>query len=216
MNSLPIVKLEGPMIYIGYKYNSQNFLGFIYTERYGGTVQGVDYLFSQPGRFSRVNISPCVLITIISRYLNVCSGIYQQNKMWQYYLEIEKYWVTWNDCFRIGAKVSLDIVITDVHIILFYGILTYKKDKDTSMRRYTSGEVFDFFGNNFLFNCDSPDINIPPVASVYVPLPNKIDRNSSDTLPDTIYVASKNSLSIPDSQYETPTLIFPISRTQSK
>ena len=97
---------------IGYKYNYRRVLGFIATEGYGSNEPGYPYLSSVPEIYSNVSVRPIVIPHLIGRYLNTYNMIDNRNRMRQYSLGLEKYWVTQSGNFRLENKVSLCMGIT--------------------------------------------------------------------------------------------------------
>ena len=78
---------------IGYKYNFRKVLGFIATEGDGRTKPGDPYLFRFPDIYSNVSVCPIVCTHLLGRHSNTCNAIDNHNRMRQYDLDIDKYWV---------------------------------------------------------------------------------------------------------------------------
>ena len=84
--------------------------------------------------------------------------------MWQYELEIDKYWVTRSKYFRLLTTVELGIRITDGNILLCHGISEEIEDKTIKIREYNIRTVYGFFNNKFTADCGSPDLNPTPIT----------------------------------------------------
>ena len=63
MKSTPIVPGGRPLMTIGYKYNSRNFLGFIATDEARSTEPGDPYLYLFPNIYYNVSVHPVVRLT---------------------------------------------------------------------------------------------------------------------------------------------------------
>ena len=70
-----------PLIYIGYKYKYQKFLGFIASEGDGIIDPDDTYLSRFPDTYYNVSICPTVCTCILVRYSNACNSIENHNKM---------------------------------------------------------------------------------------------------------------------------------------
>ena len=111
-----------PLMEIGYNYNSRRFRVLIATEGSGSTEPGNPYLSYLPDIFSNVDVCPVPPPHLLGRYLHSCKPIDNQNRMWQYYLALEKYLVTQSGYFRLLTIVVLDMGIIDGKLIFYYGI----------------------------------------------------------------------------------------------
>ena len=83
-----------PLLDISYKYNVSKVLGFIVTEWALITAPGVSYLSRLPDIYCNVSICPVVCLHLLCRHFNACNAIDNNNRMPQYYIALEKYWVT--------------------------------------------------------------------------------------------------------------------------
>ena len=79
---------------IGHKYNSRKVLGFIATGGGGRTKPGNPYLSCFPDIYSNISFRPDVHPILLYMYFNDYNSIYNQNRMQQSGLLLEKYWVT--------------------------------------------------------------------------------------------------------------------------
>ena len=57
-----------------------------------------------------------------------------QNRMWQYDLALDKYWVTQSGYFRLATTVALGMVITDGKLLFSHGIAEESVDKTISTK----------------------------------------------------------------------------------
>ena len=119
---------------IGYKYNSWEVLGFIATKGAGITDSGHPYLSHYPDTHSNVFIFPNVLPHILGRYLDDCNVIGNNNKMRQYDIELDKYWVTQSGYFRLATTVALGMGIKNTKPLFFHGISEQSRDKKITLR----------------------------------------------------------------------------------
>ena len=94
IKSTPIFTGEIPLLAIGYKYNCRKVLVFIATKGDGNTEPGDPYLSFFPEIYSNVSVYPVVCPHLLGRYFNACNAIEKHNRMRQYDIALEKYWVT--------------------------------------------------------------------------------------------------------------------------
>ena len=99
MNITPRVTGGIPLIFIGYKYNSWNLLGFIDSEGAGGTEPGDPYLYRFLDIYYNFYVHPVVCPHLLGRYFNSCNAIYNHNRMQKSGIALEKYWVTQSGYF---------------------------------------------------------------------------------------------------------------------
>ena len=115
--------------------------------------------------------------------------------MWQYYLSLEKYWVTQSEYFILANTVALGMVITDGKLIYCHGVAEGIKEKKISTLKYNNRTVYECFNNPFIDEFCSTDFNLPPITFNDRPQTHKRPLYTPDLLPDAIYVASKSSVS---------------------
>ena len=106
MNSTPIVPGDRPLMVIVYKYNYRKVLVFIANDGDGNTEPGDTYLSRYPDNCFNVYVRPIVCPCLKGRSFNACNSIYNHNKMWQSYPEVNKYLVTQRDYFRLMTTVE--------------------------------------------------------------------------------------------------------------
>ena len=99
------------------------------------------YLFSVI--FSIVSVIPIVLTHFLDRYFNAFNEIDKHNKMWQYDLALDKYWVTKSGYSRLANKVSLGMFITYGKFLFCRGIAEVIADNKISIRDYNNSTVYD-------------------------------------------------------------------------
>ena len=56
LNRNPVVPRDRPLVAVGYKYNTQKIIYFIFIEYSGSTNAGIQYLSNYPGPFSNFAI----------------------------------------------------------------------------------------------------------------------------------------------------------------
>ena len=117
IKSCPIVPGGAPLMSIGYNYSSSNVLVFIATEEGVSTEPGYTCLYYFYDNYSNFSFWPIVCPHLLVRYLNTYNTIDNHNRMWQYELALDKYWVTQKDNIRIATTVALDMRITDGKIL---------------------------------------------------------------------------------------------------
>ena len=71
--------------------------------------------------------------------------------MWQYDIELDKYWVTQNGHFRLETKVALGMGIKYGKILYCHGIADGNMDKKISTLEYNNRIVYDYFNNTFTY-----------------------------------------------------------------
>ena len=81
MKITPSVPGGRPLLYIGYKNNPTNDLGFIATEWAGITETGYLYLSCFPYIYSNVSVHPVGCPHLLDSYFVACNAIYNYNKM---------------------------------------------------------------------------------------------------------------------------------------
>ena len=86
----------------GYKYKSQKVLESIYTEGSVSTNPGSTYLSHFPDTYYNISIIPVFHTCILVRYFNTCNYIERHNKIQNYDLELDKYWVSQSGYFRLA------------------------------------------------------------------------------------------------------------------
>ena len=129
MKSTPRVPGDRPLTDIRYKYNSRKVLGFVTTEGSGSTEPGDPYLSRYSENYSNFSVNPIVHPHLLYRYLNACNAIENHNRMWQFDLEVEKYWVTQSGYFILTTTVELGMGTTYGKLLFCHGISEGIDDK---------------------------------------------------------------------------------------
>ena len=75
---------------IVYNLNYRKVLGFIATEWDESIEPGDTYLYNFPDIYSNVSVHPIVCNHFLGRYFNTCNKIYNNNRMQQSDLALEK------------------------------------------------------------------------------------------------------------------------------
>ena len=96
-----------PLLELGYKYNYRKVLGFIATEGSRSTKPGDSYLSCFLEMYPNVSIRPVVLPQFLGRYFNDFNAIDNKNRMQNYDLALEKYWVAHSGYFRLETTLAL-------------------------------------------------------------------------------------------------------------
>ena len=164
MQRNPIVPGDIPLMSIIYKYRYKKVLVFSSTEGSGSTEPGVPDLSPLPDNYSNTSIRPVICPCVIGRYFSAFNVIYNHNKMCQYDLSPEKYWLIQSGYFRLATTVALGMGVIDGNLLLCHGTSKQIKDNNFSMRYYNDRTVYDWFNNNFSVDCGIPDLNTPPIA----------------------------------------------------
>ena len=76
-------------MFIGYKYRSHKFLGFVATEEAVSTDPGDTYLSFFTDNYCNFSICPVVRLQKKFRYFNACNVMGNHNKMRKYDLALE-------------------------------------------------------------------------------------------------------------------------------
>ena len=108
MNSSPKYPGDRPLMDIGYKQNSRNFLGIIATDIYGITEAGDPYLSRLPNNYSNISVLPVVYPIFLDRHFNACNAIEHNNRTREPDLSPEKYCVTQSGYYILETTVQLD------------------------------------------------------------------------------------------------------------
>ena len=143
MKSTPRFPCVGPLLAIGYKYNSRKVLGFIATEGGGITEAGDPYLSRFPDIFSNISVYPVVRPHLLGRYFNYCNNIDNHNRIRQSDLALDKYWVTQSGYFRLTTTGALGVGITDGNILYCHGVSEGNVDRKISTLEYNNRIVYD-------------------------------------------------------------------------
>ena len=101
---------------------------------------------------------------MLGRYFNACNSIDNHNRVRQYDLLLEKYWLTWSGYFRLATTVALGMGITDGKLLYCHGVAEVNVDKKISTLEYNNRTVYDCFNNTFTADCGSPDMHLPPIT----------------------------------------------------
>ena len=115
--------------------------------------------------------------------------------MRQSYLALDKYLVTQSGYFRLATTVALVMGIKDVGLLYFHGVAEESEDNKIPTLEYNSRTVYECFNNPFKDDFGSPSLNLPPITFDDIPRLHKRARYTSDLLPASISVASKNYFS---------------------
>ena len=116
-----------------------------------------------PEIFSNVLIRPVVCPRVIVRYFNECNTIFNQNRIRQYDLALEKYWLIQSEYFRIATTVTLGMRITDANLLFYNGISEQNRDKKFLTRGSNDSTVYDCLKKPSPVDCDNPASNLPPM-----------------------------------------------------
>ena len=119
--------------------------------------------------FFYVSVCHVIWPHFIGRYFSAYNAIDNHNKMRQYDLEIDKYWVTQSEYFRLLTTVALGMGITDRDTLLCHGISEGIVDKKFSIREYNNRMFYECFNNPFPDNFFSPALNLPPISIYGIP-----------------------------------------------
>ena len=114
--------------------------------------------------------------------------------MRQYDLALEKYLDIQSGFFRLVTTVMLGTGIKYADLLLCHGISEINGDKKITVREYNGRKVYGCFVNPLAYDCDTPAFNLHPMIKDDSHRPNIRAHYTSDPLPYTISVASKNSV----------------------
>ena len=143
MKSNPRVPGGRTHLAIGYEYNYRKFLGFIAAKVSGSTEPGDPYLYRFPEMYYNVSVRPIVCPHLLGRYYNARNAIYNHNRMHQYDIALDKYWVTQSGFFTLATTVALVMRITDGKLLYCHGIAEVNMDKKISTLEYNNRKVYD-------------------------------------------------------------------------
>ena len=155
MKSTPEVICDTPFMAIGYKYISQNILGFIAKEGGISTELDVIYVYRYPDNRSKCSIWTILCTIFIVRYFSDFNEIDNHNRILQYDIALEKYIVTHSGHFRFTTAVELGMGIKYGKLLFCAIISEQSKDKKISARKYNIRTVHDRFNNIFSFDFGS-------------------------------------------------------------
>jgi hypothetical protein len=82
------------LLAMGYKYNMQNVLSFIFMKDAGSLAIGDPYIAQFPDKFGNVKTIKFPRPAVISRYFNSSNVVDSHNQSRQYCLKLEKLWIT--------------------------------------------------------------------------------------------------------------------------
>ena len=66
-----------------------------------------------------------------------------QNRMWQYDLALDKYWVTQSGYFRLATTVAFGMGITDGKLLYCHGVSEGNVDREISTLEYNNRTLYD-------------------------------------------------------------------------
>ena len=112
--------------------------------------------------------------------------------MWQHDLVLEKYSVKHSGYFSLATITEQVGGIIDANIVLYPVIPDQRGDKEIMMRDYDGITVYECFKTPLTVDCGTPYFNIPPMTIDVSTHPNRGSLYTSDTLPVSVYVSSKN------------------------
>ena len=111
----------------------QGFLSYVrkVDEKLAGTVS--DPYFSHfPDIYSNVSVCSVFRPHSLGRYFYACNAVDNPNRMRQYYLALDKFWVTQSVYLRLATTVVLGMGIADGEILYRYGVAYVNVDKKIS------------------------------------------------------------------------------------
>ena len=91
-------------------------------EGYGSTEAGVHYLSCYPKIYYNVSICPVLCPSVIVGYFSACNEIDNHNRIHQYDLALDKYWLDQSGYFMLVDKVTLVMGITGRGVLFCHGI----------------------------------------------------------------------------------------------
>ena len=112
--------------------------------------------------------------------------------MWQHEILLEKYRVKQSGYFRLANISESFVGITDANIAFYHVIPEHRGDMEITMRDYDGITVYECFKTSLTVDCGTPYFNIPPMTIDVSTHPNRGSLYTSDTLPVSVYVSSKN------------------------
>ena len=142
-------------------------------------------------------------------YINDCYAIDNNNRMRQYDLLLDKYWVTQSVYFRLATTVALGMVITEGNILVYHGIPEESDKKKISLRYYNARTFYEFSNNYFPDDLCRPVLNLPPIPIDDSSCLDKLSQYTPDLLPYTISFSSENSVITLTAPYDYPKLLVP-------
>ena len=116
--------------------------------------------------------------------------------------------MTQSGYFKLATTGALGMGITDRKLLFCHGISERSVEKIISTRYYNNRMVYDYSNNTFPAYCGSPYFNLPPITIGDRSLLDKRARYTPDMLPDSIYVASENSVITFDTPSDSPQLLL--------
>ena len=164
MKITPRVPGEIPLLDIWEKYNSRKVLEFIFIGGAGSTVPGYPYLSRFPDIYSNVSVRPVVRPNLLGRYFNACNTTDNHNRMRQYDLVQDNYWVTQSGYFILATTVALGMGIVDGKTLYCRGVADGNLEKNISTLEYKKSQVFDCFDNPFTAYFGIPDFHPPTIT----------------------------------------------------
>ena len=103
---------DRPLIYIGYKYNAQKILSFVFTDNAWSTKTGIPCLSKYTDQFTNVAILPVARPLVMSKKYAV-NEVYSHNKSRQSDLALENWWVTQCGCMWLCNTVAMGMAINN-------------------------------------------------------------------------------------------------------
>ena len=116
-----------PLIDIGYKYNARKVLFFIVTDNAGSTQTGLPYLSKYPDKFTNVSIRPVAIHLVMSKLFSAVNEVDSHNKLRQFDLVLENFWVTQCGWMRSCTTVAMGMNIANCWKLFCYGVKSARK-----------------------------------------------------------------------------------------
>ena len=116
---------DRPIIAIGYKYNTLQFIYFIITDKGWSIQTGLPYLSKYLEQYSNVSIFPISLTLVMYKFFGSINEVDPHNKPRQSYLELEKFWVTKCGWIRLCTTVDIGMTINNSRKLFHYGFKIY-------------------------------------------------------------------------------------------
>ena len=127
--------------------------------------------------------------------------------MHQSELVLEKYCLIQSGYFRLATIVALGMGITYGKLIYCRGVAEVNVDKKISTLDYNNRKFYDCFNNPFTYEFGIPDLHLPTITIDDIAHPHKISQCTPDLLPDSISVASGNSVRTLTTPSDSPHLL---------
>ena len=175
---------------------------------YTSTIPRIYFWYPYLSHFPDIcsNISICAVVPphCLGRYLNAFNLKKNHIRIWHSGIALDKYCVTHSGYFRLITTVAFGMSITDENLLFCYGISEESVDIKVLTRNYNKRTAYNWFDNQFPYECGILDLNLPPINIDDRPHLGKKAWYNPDLVPDATHFPYKNYVSTLTNPADSP------------